>query len=117
MSAMMSAWRARAPWRAAVRDCVEGLSYRRRGRKGNRMNRDELKTLLTGRLRAVEDRIAAACGRAGRSRDEITLVAVTKTVSAEVAGLLPELGVLDLGENRPQELWSKAAALPTSVRW
>jgi pyridoxal phosphate enzyme (YggS family) len=44
-------------------------------------------------------------------------VAVTKAVPVEVAALLLELGVLDLGENRPQELWRKAAALPASVRW
>ena len=44
-------------------------------------------------------------------------MAVTKTVSSEVAGLLPELGVIDLGESRPQELWKKAAALPSTIRW
>jgi pyridoxal phosphate enzyme (YggS family) len=74
-------------------------------------------TVLRQRLAAVEGRIAAACGRAGRAREQVTLVAVTKTVSPEVAALLPELGVLDLGENRPQELWRKASALPASVRW
>ncbi len=47
----------------------------------------------------------------------MTLVAVTKTVSIAVAGLLPALGLLDLGENRPQELWRKAEILPRSVRW
>jgi pyridoxal phosphate enzyme (YggS family) len=47
----------------------------------------------------------------------VRLVAVTKTVSVEVVSLLPELGVLDLGENRPQELWRKAAALPPTCRW
>jgi pyridoxal phosphate enzyme (YggS family) len=47
----------------------------------------------------------------------VTLVAVTKTVSPETAALLPGLGVRDLGENRPQELWRKAAALPEGVRW
>ena len=31
--------------------------------------------------------------------------------------MLAELGVRDLGENRPQELWRKAAALPPTVRW
>jgi hypothetical protein len=77
----------------------------------------ELRSLLSARLQAIEGRIAAACARAGRRRDEVTLVAVTKTVPAEVAALLPELGVLDLGENRPQELWRKAAALPSTVRW
>jgi pyridoxal phosphate enzyme (YggS family) len=76
-----------------------------------------LQSRLTERLGAVRQRIAEACRRAGRSPDEVTLVAVTKTVSAETAALLPALGVQDLGENRPQELWRKAAALPATVRW
>jgi hypothetical protein len=73
-------------------------------------------TRLRDRLGAVEERIRNACRRAGRDRSGVTLVAVTKTVSAEVAAELPKLGVLDLGENRPQELWRKAALLP-AVRW
>jgi pyridoxal phosphate enzyme (YggS family) len=73
--------------------------------------------LLTDRLRALEDRLVAACRRAGRGRADVRLVAVTKSVSAEAAALLPPLGVVDLGENRPQELWRKAAALPGDVRW
>src|SRR5690349_243634 len=72
---------------------------------------------LRANLAGVEERIAAACARAGRRRADVTLVAVTKTVSADVAALLPELGVVDLGENRPQGLWRKAEVLPTSVRW
>jgi PLP dependent protein len=71
---------------------------------------------LAGRLAAVEERLHAACARAGRGRASVTLVAVTKTVPGAVAALLPGLGVRDLGENRPQELWRKAAALP-AVRW
>jgi pyridoxal phosphate enzyme (YggS family) len=78
---------------------------------------DACLSILSERIAAVEDRIQSACRRAGRAREEITLVAVTKTVPIEVAALLPELGILDLGENRPQELWRKAAALPTTVRW
>lgn len=73
--------------------------------------------ILSERLAAVESRIRTACQRSGRARQEITLVAVTKTVAVETAALLPELGVVHLGENRPQELWRKAAALPPSVRW
>ena len=79
-----------------------------------------LKEVLTERMRAVEERIHAACRRAGRSRAEVTMVAVTKTISAEIAALLPSLGVLDLGESRPQELWRKAAQLSKvapRVRW
>jgi pyridoxal phosphate enzyme (YggS family) len=74
-------------------------------------------TVLRSRIDAVEERLGAACRRAGRSRAEVTLVAVTKTTTVEIASLLPELGILDLGENRPQELWRKAAELPKSIRW
>src|SRR5206468_4815898 len=65
----------------------------------------------------VEVRIRAACARAGRPRGDVTLVAVTKYVGPEIAALLPEFGVFDLGESRPQELWRKAEALPKEVRW
>lgn len=73
--------------------------------------------LLRERHAEVERRLTAACARAGRSRSEVTVVAVTKTVSNEIAAWLPELGLIDLGENRPQELWRKAKALPASIRW
>lgn len=72
---------------------------------------------LAANLARVEERIAAACARAGRPRESVTLVAVTKTVEVEVAAQLVELGVRDLGESRPQELWRKAPALPAGVRW
>jgi pyridoxal phosphate enzyme (YggS family) len=76
----------------------------------------ELRAALADRLASVDARIAAACRRAGRERSAVTLVAVTKTVSARVAALLPELGARDLGESRPQELWKKAEAVP-AARW
>ena len=72
---------------------------------------------LSANLDEVERRLSAACDRASRKRDQVNLVAVTKSVSVEVAALLPELGVLDLAENRPQELWRKSDLLQASVRW
>jgi pyridoxal phosphate enzyme (YggS family) len=77
----------------------------------------KLRLALMGRLNAVEERIAAACDRAGRDRGEVTLVAVTKTVSPELAELIADLGVYHLGENRPQELWRKAAAIDRALWW
>jgi pyridoxal phosphate enzyme (YggS family) len=77
---------------------------------------DAVRAVLADRLAAVEERLRAACRRAGRPREAVTLVAITKTVAADVAALLPGLGVADLGENRPQELWRKAEAIP-SARW
>lgn len=58
---------------------------------------------LAANLAAVEERIAAACAAAGRTRGEITLVVVTKTYSASDVDLLAELGVTDIGENRHPE--------------
>ncbi len=72
---------------------------------------------LEANLRSVEERIAAACARAGRQRADVTLVAVTKSVGPQEAQWLVEFGVRDLGESRPQTLWDKAAALPAEVRW
>ncbi len=77
----------------------------------------ELRRRLADNLAAVEARIVSACVRAGRQRDDVTLIAVTKYVSIHVAGILHDLGVRDLGESRPQELWKKAAALPATVVW
>jgi pyridoxal phosphate enzyme (YggS family) len=75
-----------------------------------------MKARLRDNLARVEERIARACARAGRNREDVTLVAVTKSVTPEVAAALLELGIADLGENRPQELWRKAAAL-AGPRW
>lgn len=78
---------------------------------------DSCLTVLSNRIQTVEERILAACTRSGRRREEVKLVAVTKTVSIEVALSLPELGLFHLGESRPQELWRKAAALPPTIQW
>lgn len=72
--------------------------------------------VLTERLASVRGRIADACKRVGRDAAAVTLVAATKTVSPEVAAVAVELGIRDLAESRPQELWKKAAAVPTA-RW
>lgn len=77
----------------------------------------DAESALRDRWMAIEERLRAACARSGRQRSEVTLVAVTKTVDTETAQMLPRLGILDLGENRPQELWHKAAALPSTVHW
>jgi pyridoxal phosphate enzyme (YggS family) len=71
----------------------------------------EFDRLVRERIVAVEERIGAACRRAGRNRSEVTVVAVTKTISAELARRVPGLGLTNLGENRPQELVRKATML------
>lgn len=71
-------------------------------------------------LAQVRDRIATACGRAGRNAGGVTLVVATKTVGPTAVALLHEAGCLDLAESRPQAIWAKAAAaadLRPPVRW
>ncbi|MEV6315071.1 YggS family pyridoxal phosphate-dependent enzyme [Streptomyces sp. NPDC051776] len=63
---------------------------------------------LAQNLSRVEERISAACAAAGRKRDEVTLVVVTKTYPASDVRLLAELGVRHVAENRDQEAASKA---------
>ena len=75
---------------------------------------------IAARLAAVRDRIAAACGAAGRSPGEVTLIAVTKTYPVSDIRLLCELGVRDIGENKDQEAAPKAAetaALGLPLTW
>ncbi|MBA4062377.1 MAG: YggS family pyridoxal phosphate-dependent enzyme [Isosphaera sp.] len=75
----------------------------------------DTRAILTERIAAVRGRISDACRRAGRDPADVTLVAVTKTVSAEVAAVAADLGVTDLAENRPQALWAKAEAVPAAT--
>ncbi|HUE70656.1 MAG TPA: YggS family pyridoxal phosphate-dependent enzyme [Pirellulaceae bacterium] len=78
---------------------------------------DLLSTLAENLVR-VRQRIADAAAAAGRQADEVTLIGVTKYAGPEVANLLVNAGLTDLGESRPQELWRKAEALAAeSVRW
>ncbi|MGW4034038.1 YggS family pyridoxal phosphate-dependent enzyme [Streptomyces sp. NPDC004838] len=68
------------------------------------------RTELAGNLASVEERIAAACAAAGRKREEVTLVVVTKTYPASDVRILHELGVRHVAENRDQDAAPKAAA-------
>lgn len=63
---------------------------------------------VAGNLHRVRSRIAAACTRAGRAPDEVTLTVVTKFFPASDVRLLADLGVRHVGENRHQEASAKA---------
>ncbi|MBW1604013.1 YggS family pyridoxal phosphate enzyme [Streptomyces sp. JJ66] len=65
---------------------------------------------LAANLAAVEERLAAACAAAGRPREEVTLIVVTKTYPASDVRLLAELGVRHVAENKVQEAAPKAEA-------
>ncbi|WP_055712813.1 YggS family pyridoxal phosphate-dependent enzyme [Streptomyces torulosus] len=67
------------------------------------------KAQLAANLAKVEGRIAAACAAAGRKREEVTLIVVTKTYPASDVRILSELGVRHVAENKDQDAAPKAA--------
>jgi len=68
-------------------------------------------------IAAVEERIARACERAGRAREDAKLVAVSKTFPAEFVDEAIAAGITDVGENRVQEARDKKPLVRGSVRW
>jgi PLP dependent protein len=68
-------------------------------------------------LEAVEARIAAACQTAGRERDEVKMVAVSKTKPAEAVLEAVEAGQILFGENRVQEAQAKIPLCPGHLQW
>ncbi|WP_435600930.1 YggS family pyridoxal phosphate-dependent enzyme [Streptomyces sp. C10-9-1] len=71
---------------------------------------DDRRAELAANLAGVEERIAAACAAAGRPREEVTLIVVTKTYPASDVRILHGLGVRHMAENRDQDAAPKAAA-------
>ncbi len=68
-------------------------------------------------LSVVENNIQAACKRAGRLREEVTLIAVSKTKPVSMIQEAMKEGIMDFGENKVQELKSKYEMLPKHLRW
>lgn len=71
---------------------------------------------IAGNLRNVQERIALAAERSGRTPESVVLVAVTKTFPIENIQTAIDAGARELGENRVQELTAKAASL-SGARW
>ena len=68
-------------------------------------------------IKAVEDRIAAECQKAGRDPEDVTLIAVSKTKPVEMLREAYEYGCRDFGENKVQELLDKYEEMPRDIRW
>ena len=68
-------------------------------------------------LEAVQRRINAACERAGREPDSVTLVAVTKTQPPNIVAEAAKAGLSLFGENKVQEAKAKIPLCPGRLRW
>ena len=73
--------------------------------------------MIKENLASVEARIQEACARSGRSRQDVTLIAVSKTNPVPRIREAYDLGVRDFGENRVKELLGKEPQLPEDIRW
>jgi pyridoxal phosphate enzyme (YggS family) len=74
--------------------------------------------MIATNIEQIQDRIAKRCETVGRSLSEITLLAVTKTFSAERVAEAVRHGLVDIGENYVQELLQKKSALNDNrIRW
>lgn len=67
--------------------------------------------MVTENLRTVEEKITQACARCGRRREEVTLIAVSKTKPVEMIREAMASGIVTFGENKVQELVEKQEVL------
>ena len=73
--------------------------------------------MLKDNLREVEKNIQQACLRAGRNRDEVTLVAVSKTKPVSMLEEIYDENIRHFGENKVQELCEKFEVMPKDILW
>ena len=75
------------------------------------MEKSFIDTTISDNLQHIREKITNACNSSGRDINEVTLLAVTKTVDAERINAAIRLGVNNIGENRVQEFLGKRDAL------
>lgn len=73
--------------------------------------------MVTENLQKVEEKIQNACRRAGRSRGDVTLIAVSKTKPVEMIQEAIQCGIHTFGENKVQELLEKQTVLTEDLNW
>ena len=73
--------------------------------------------MIRENLASVEAQIQAACRKAGRNREDVTLIAVSKTNPVQRIREAYDLGIRDFGENKVKEMLGKEPQLPEDIRW
>ena len=73
--------------------------------------------MIIENLDIIEKNILTACAKSGRNRDEITLIAVSKTKPVPMLEEVYSTGIRDFGENKVQELSDKFEILPKDIKW
>lgn len=73
--------------------------------------------MLKDNLAIIEKNIQDACEKAGRKREEVTLIAVSKTKPIEMLQEIYAENIREFGENKVQELCSKIEQMPSDIHW
>ena len=73
--------------------------------------------ILADSITEVKNRIDATCERCGRSDDEVTLIAVSKTLPTALIDEAYQAGLRIFGESRAQEVREKTVKLPQDIDW
>ena len=73
--------------------------------------------MIQTNLKEVEQNILDTCKKCGRNRDEITLIAVSKTKPVTLLEEAYQAGVRDFGENKVQEMCEKFEVMNKDIRW
>ena len=68
-------------------------------------------------IQVINEKIEIAANKTNRSKDDITLLGVTKTVDVDSIIEAINYGITDVGENKPQELDRKYKVIGDKVRW
>lgn len=100
------------PWRFVSRS--NGGKPRLGAKRAARVERYVMVMGVAQRYLRVKEELALECARAGRSPEEVCLVAVSKTVGIDEVDQAICAGGSDFGENRPDELVRKAKAFPNA---
>lgn len=74
-------------------------------------------SFIKGNIESIEHKIDNACKASSRNKEEVTLIAVTKTVDVDAVNEAIEAGITDVGENKPQELARKFEVIGDKVKW
>lgn len=73
--------------------------------------------MLVENYKEVENNIAQACEKAGRARNSVELIAVSKTKPVSDIEVIYKTGQRLFGENKVQEMMSKQPELPSDIKW
>lgn len=73
--------------------------------------------MIQANLKEVEQNILTACNKCGRSREEVTLIAVSKTKPVSMLEEAYSAGIRNFGENKVQEMCEKYEVMEKDIRW